>query len=433
MVRGFFMKFMKRVFFLSSLFLGLFVFQPAFAQQTLKCRDVFVTAGAVDAGGKTDSSNSKNERTERTRTLSEITASARRAGERVQMVEHRFAQGPSVFTGSLFHPRNSRPAHAQRTLTILIHGLADSHNSMMEIAEGLFQRGHNVMLVDLPFHGADLLKRFKDNDYREIKEEQIALDYEGFLRNLKETVAETAQREGFENIDVFGHSLGGGMAVWLTSLFEPIRYNGTDGTNGDVTRDLRIRNVHLAMPFYESAESTAIQAQLRTLSLGSRALADMWQAIYAAWTPTREAFYDSVLLPMVGGQWEKFARMSADHQSKGLSPEQQTNLVGTIKNVMRASAKWSSGLSVVPALQRLHGASVHLLGATQDPVVNATVIKHYREELVAAQKAGSIDQVIVEKPIEGSHLVPWFKPEAMVEWIQSGRLMEEDPAATREN
>lgn len=399
-------------------FLGLLVFQPAFAQvQVLECRDVFKVA---DEGA---AANSHPARKREPRTLKEIAASARKAGERVQMTEHRFDQGPSVFTGLLFHPRDSRPAHAQRTLTILIHGLADSHNSMMEIAEGLFKSGDNVMVVDLPFHGADLLKRFKNNGHQEIKERDIQLDYEGFLKNLKEVVARTAQREGFENIDIFGHSLGGGMAVWLTSLFEPIRYTdtGTGGPDGAVTRDLRIRNVHLAMPFYESAERTMVKEQLVTMSGGTTLASRWWDMLYTSWDASRGFFYDFSIFPMVSGQWKKFSQMSASHQSEGLSPEQQAELAQTIKNVMHVSAKTTSGIDVRSALQSMHGANVYLLGATDDPVVNAAVLRRYGEDLAAAQAAGSIGGFAVEPPLEGSHLVPWFKPERIVQWIQSRR------------
>jgi pimeloyl-ACP methyl ester carboxylesterase len=83
---------------------------------------------------------------------------------------------------------------------VLLHGLCDSHLTWSRIAPRL-AAGRRVLMLDLPGHG---LSGRPDASY--------ALDWHA------RTVAEWLDALGLDEIDLVGHSYGGGVAQWLVLL-----------------------------------------------------------------------------------------------------------------------------------------------------------------------------------------------------------------------
>jgi pimeloyl-ACP methyl ester carboxylesterase len=121
---------------------------------------------------------------------------------------------------------------------VLLHGLCDSHLTWSRLAPRL-ARGRRVLMLDLPGHG---LSSRPDASY--------ALDWQA------RTVAAWLDALGLDEIDLVGHSYGGGVAQWLVLLrHDRIRRLGLVSARGlgrEVSPELRAAALtgalHLADP-----------------------------------------------------------------------------------------------------------------------------------------------------------------------------------------
>lgn len=108
---------------------------------------------------------------------------------------------------------------------VLLHGLCDSHLTWSRLAPRLAQ-GRRVLMLDLPGHG---LSSRPDASY--------ALDWQA------QTVAGWLDALGLDEIDLVGHSYGGGVAQWLVLLrHDRIRRLGLVAAGGlgrEVSPELR--------------------------------------------------------------------------------------------------------------------------------------------------------------------------------------------------
>ncbi len=128
---------------------------------------------------------------------------------------------------------------------VLLHGLCDSHRTWLKAAP-LLARNHRVLMLDLAGHG---LSDRPDASYR--------LEWHARLLGL------WMDALALENVDVVGHSYGGGVALWMTLLRHGDRVRklglvASGGLGKEVAFALRLASLplfveHFGQPFLPRA------------------------------------------------------------------------------------------------------------------------------------------------------------------------------------
>ncbi|MBA2684588.1 MAG: alpha/beta fold hydrolase, partial [Gemmatimonadaceae bacterium] len=124
---------------------------------------------------------------------------------------------------------------------LLLHGLCDSHRTWLKAAP-LLARNHRVLMLDLAGHG---LSDRPDASY--------CLEWHARL------VGMWMDALALENVDVIGHSYGGGVALWMTLLRHGARVRklglvASGGLGKEVAFALRLASLplfveHFGQPF----------------------------------------------------------------------------------------------------------------------------------------------------------------------------------------
>lgn len=127
--------------------------------------------------------------------------------------------------------------------TVLLHGLSDSHRTWGKVAPRL-ARNRRVLLLDLPGHG---LSARPDASY--------TLDWHASI------VAAWLDALGLDEVDLVGHSFGGGVAQWLllehSKRVRRLALVAPGGLGRDVALGVRLCALpiveHLGQPFMSAA------------------------------------------------------------------------------------------------------------------------------------------------------------------------------------
>jgi pimeloyl-ACP methyl ester carboxylesterase len=135
---------------------------------------------------------------------------------------------------------------------VLLHGLCDSHRTWLKVAPILAQ-SRRVLMLDLPGHG---LSERPDASY--------ALGWHARV------VGGWLEALGLENVDLVGHSYGGGVALWMLLLEQRLRIRrlalvAAGGLGRDVSFALRLASVPLVVerfgqPFMARGTCMALSA-----------------------------------------------------------------------------------------------------------------------------------------------------------------------------
>jgi pimeloyl-ACP methyl ester carboxylesterase len=136
---------------------------------------------------------------------------------------------------------------------VLLHGLCDSHRTWLKVAPAL-ARNHRVLMLDLAGHG---LSGRPDATYALAWHAGIV---GGWLRAL-----------GLEDVDLVGHSFGGGVALWMMLVEEQrarirkLALVAAGGLGRDVSLSLRLASLplvveHLGQPFMAGGTRLALNA-----------------------------------------------------------------------------------------------------------------------------------------------------------------------------
>jgi pimeloyl-ACP methyl ester carboxylesterase len=140
------------------------------------------------------------------------------------------------------------------TPVVLVHGVASSSHTWVEIPRALGARGHPVLAVDLPGHGGSGKGR---GDYS--------------LGALASTLRDLLDHLGYDDAVVVGHSLGGGIALQFAYQF-PSRCSGlvlvaSGGLGPEAAAPLRLATVpgaELALPVITHPRVLTAAARLGT-------------------------------------------------------------------------------------------------------------------------------------------------------------------------
>jgi pimeloyl-ACP methyl ester carboxylesterase len=135
---------------------------------------------------------------------------------------------------------------------VLLHGLCDSHRTWSKVAPLLAQT-RRVLMLDLAGHG---LSERPDASY--------ALDWHARV------VGAWLESLGLEDVDVVGHSFGGGVALWMMLLEHRARVRrlalvAAGGLGRDVSLALRLASIpfvveHFGQPFMARGTRVALGA-----------------------------------------------------------------------------------------------------------------------------------------------------------------------------
>jgi pimeloyl-ACP methyl ester carboxylesterase len=133
---------------------------------------------------------------------------------------------------------------------VLLHGLCDSHRTWQKVAP-LLARGHRVLMLDLAGHG---LSERPDASY--------TLDWHAHV------VGAWLDALHLKDVDLVGHSYGGGVALWMMLLEQRARIRrlalvAAGGLGRDVSLALRLASIpfvveHFGQPFMPGGTRLAL-------------------------------------------------------------------------------------------------------------------------------------------------------------------------------
>jgi pimeloyl-ACP methyl ester carboxylesterase len=140
----------------------------------------------------------------------------------------------------------------QGSPVVFLHGLCDSHRTWLRVAPMLAE-SHRVLMLDLPGHG---LSERPDASY--------TLDWHAHV------VGAWFEALGLADIDLVGHSYGGGVALWMMLLEHRARIRrlalvAAGGLGRDVSVALRLASIpfvveQIGQPFMASGTRLALNA-----------------------------------------------------------------------------------------------------------------------------------------------------------------------------
>lgn len=283
------------------------------------------------------------------------------------------------------------PSH--RKLTILIHGLGESHASMMGIANRLKQERREVLLIELPFHGQQFFDLYA-NDPNGLR--LGALSYRDTLQDLSDAILQIAAEHEYQEIELVGHSLGGGYASFLVNMLSP---------------QIVIKDVYLIAPYWEALNRFHVRQAANFMVPGGAALVNLLNMF----TPTqiRDIIYNSTVVPYL--QTHLPSQVNRNLQQRNLTSSERRMLrlrAMVIEETIKGSENMDGSTLVSHIPRQIY---FHIMRANHDKLLPS----EYHDAMYIEMKNAGLN--VNYLAIEGSHMVVNEKPNELALWIlQSG-------------
>jgi pimeloyl-ACP methyl ester carboxylesterase len=125
----------------------------------------------------------------------------------------------------------------QKSTVLLIHGLGDDMTKLNALADKYAKDGFSVLRVDLHGHGETL------KDYLKLHDQKLPdeIDYSQNIQDIKELI----HFLGLSEIEIIGHSYGGGIAYGLTVELE--KEQNKKGS----TSKVRVNSITMMAPYVQ--------------------------------------------------------------------------------------------------------------------------------------------------------------------------------------
>lgn len=276
-----------------------------------------------------------------------------------------------------------------KKLTVLLHGLGESHISMMGVAERLKENKRDVLLLELPYHG----QQFFDLLLRDPSGLKLgSLSYQDTLRDLAEAIERIALDNQYKEIELVGHSLGGGFTAFLIEQINP---------------KIPVRDAFLISPYSEALDVYHLREMAGQILPGGGIFLNMMNIM----TPltVKTLMYELTVLPYLQSQLPAHARR--DLKFTDLT-EKERGLLRLKTLVIEKTIKGSREMNVSAILSRIpQSTRMHILHPKGDQLLPAK----YHEQMLKEMKQAGLS--VTYKVLDAGHMAVIEKPGDIGLWI----------------